>query len=127
MSVSPGLEATVERTVADADTAKALGSGDVEVLGTPAVVALCEQASMLAVAKELDAGQTTVGTAVDLEHLAPTPVGRVVTAHAVLESVDGRTLNFTVTARDGSGEIARGSHTRVIVGRERFLDIAAGR
>jgi predicted thioesterase len=127
MSLEPGLKATVERTVTEADTARALGSGDLDVFGTPAVVAACEEASVLAVRIHLDEGQTTVGTRIELDHLAPTPVGRLVTASAVLDGVDGRSLTFTVSASDQSGEIARGSHMRVIVGRERFLENAASR
>jgi predicted thioesterase len=115
------LEATVERTVGSRDTASSLGSGDVDVLGTPAVVALCERASIAAVADSLEASQTTVGTNVTLDHLAPTGIGRHVTARARLEDVDGRTLRFSVEASDGSGVIARGTHTRVIVERERFV------
>ena len=124
MSLEPGLQATVERIVTQAHTARALGSGDVDVFGTPAVVAACEEASVLAVKPHLDDGQTTVGTRIELDHLAPTPVGGKVTASAVLDGVDGRSLTFTVRASDGSGEIARGSHIRVIVGRERFLETA---
>ena len=127
MSLEPGLNATVERTVTEADTARALGSGDVDVFGTPAVVAACEEAAVLAVKPHLDEGQTTVGTRIELDHLAPTPIGRLVTASAVLAGVDGRSLTFTVSANDQSGEIARGSHLRVIVGRQRFLENAASR
>ena len=125
MSLEPGLKATVERIVTEADTARALGSGDVDVFGTPAVVAACEEASVLAVKPHLDEGQTTVGTRIELDHLAPTPVGGKVTASAVLDSVDGRSLTFSVSASDGSGEIARGSHNRVVVDRERFLETAS--
>jgi len=127
MSLEPGLEAAVERIVTEADTARALGSGDVDVFGTPALIAACEEASVLAVKPHLDDEQTTVGTRIELEHLAPTPVGRRVTATAVLDGVDGRSLTFIVSAIDETGEIARGSHNRVIVGRERFLETANAR
>lgn len=127
MTIQPGLQATAELTVSDADTASALGSGDVDVLGTPRVVALCEEAAVRAVASALDAHQTTVGTRIDLAHVVPTVIGRRAEAHARLERVDGRTLEFVVVASDESGEIARGTHTRVIVDRDRFLRGAADR
>ncbi len=127
MSLEPGLQASVERIVTEADTARALGSGDVDVFGTPAVVAACEEASVLAVKPHLADGQTTVGTRIALDHLAPTPIGGKVTASSVLEGVDGRSLTFTIRASDGSGEIARGTHTRVVVGREHFMKSAEAR
>lgn len=121
MAIEPGLEASVEHTVVHADTAVALGSGDVEVLATPKLVALCEQAAVRAVAEALDTGQTSVGTRMDLAHTAPTPGGRRVVARAHLDRVDGRTLEFSVEAADDAGSIAHGTHTRVLVDRERFL------
>lgn len=127
MTPRPGTRGTAEHTVTDADTATAIGSGDVEVYATPAVVALCERAAVSALAGALDAGQTSVGTAIAIDHVAPTLAGRTVTAEAVLESVEGRTLRFTVSARDPAGPIATGTHTRVIVDRERFLSSANDR
>lgn len=123
----PGLEASVERIVTDADTARVHGSGDLDVLATPAVVALCEAAAVAAVGSGLDASQTTVGGRIDLEHQAPTLPGRTVRARAVLEQVDGRRLAFSVEAEDGSGTIARGTHLRFVVDRDPFLETAAGR
>jgi predicted thioesterase len=120
----PGLAATISLVVADTDTAAALGSGDVPVLGTPRVVALAEQATCAAVASALTAGQTTVGSEVQLTHLAPTPVGMEVSADAVLDSVEGRRLVFKVTVNDRRGLIAAGYVTRVLVDRARFLDKA---
>jgi predicted thioesterase len=127
MTIEPGLEASVERTVTRADTASALGSGDVDVLGTPAVVALCELAAVHAVGGALGPNETTVGMRIDLEHLAPTLPDAHVAATARLVEVDGRTLRFTVQASDAAGEIARGTHVRVLVDRERFLDGARRR
>jgi fluoroacetyl-CoA thioesterase len=124
VGVEPGVHATVELTVTDADTARALGSGDVEVLGTPRLVALCEQASCAAVAGQLKPGQTTVASQVELTHLAPTKVGSAVRAEATLDRMDGRRLVFTVSATDACGLVAAGKITRVIVDRERFLDKA---
>jgi predicted thioesterase len=119
--MQPGLEASVERTVTGADTASALGSGDVEVLGTPAVVALCELAAVHAVTGSLGPNETTVGIHIELDHLAPTPPGIHVTAHARLVDVEGRKLRFAVEASDPAGTIARGIHVRVVVDRARFM------
>ena len=121
MSIEPGLEATIEHVVGTTDTASALGSGEVDVLGTPALVALCERAAVAAIAGSLDSGQTTVGTNVTVDHLAPTAIGKRVVARARLKRLDGRTLHFTIGASDGSGAIASGTHTRVVVDRARFI------
>lgn len=125
--IEPGLEATTDYVVTDADTAAAFGSGDVAVYATPALVALCEAAAVAAVAAELEDAQTTVGTNITLDHLAPTAPGRHVTAHARLDRVEGRSLHFTIHAADPSGPIARGTHTRVVVDRDRFLRGASER
>lgn len=119
--LEPGLEATVEETVSEEMTAERLGSGNVPVLGTPAILAMVEAAAVAAVAAELDAAQTTVGASVELEHVAPTEVGARVTATAGLADVDGRRLRFTFEVTDPAGPIARGSHLRVLVDRDRFL------
>jgi predicted thioesterase len=121
MDLHAGLRAEVEHTVEDADTARRLGSGDVDVFGTPAVVALCERAAVEAVAPFLADGQTTVGIHIDLRHLAPTVPGRRVRAAAVLEEIEGRTLRFSVEAFDDVGQIALGRHVRAVVDRARFV------
>jgi predicted thioesterase len=131
MELQPGLTARVELTVTDADTAQALGSGDVPVLGTPRVLALVEAATVAVTAGRLPEGSTTVGTRADLEHLMATPVGGQVVAEARLSRVDGRRLAFTVSVHDvsvrdvsgGDGErlAARGQVERIIVDRQRFL------
>ena len=108
-------------TVSDADTARALGSGDVDVLGSPRLIALCEEAAVAAVANALDAGCTTVGMRVQFDHLQPTAVGADVTAEAVLERIDGRRLVFNVSASDPGGLVAAGKFTRVLVDVERFM------
>lgn len=120
-----GASATVELVVTTADTAPAMGSGDVEVLATPRLVALAEEATVRAVAGGLPEGQTTVGTRVELDHLAATPVGRRVGAEARLVDVDGRRLVFDVAVREADMLIARGRVERVVVDRQRFLDRAA--
>lgn len=122
-----GLEATVEETVTEAMTAQRLGSGDVPVLGTPAVLALIEAAAVAAVTDALEPGQTTVGASVELEHLAPTAVGAKVTATAGLVEVEGRRLQFSFEVTDPAGPVARGTHTRVIVDRDRFVSDAGRR
>ncbi len=122
--LEPGLTGTVTTTVSDADTAAALGSGDVAVLGTPHVVALVEHATVEALRNRLDPGQTSVGMRVQLDHLAPTAVGAKVTAEATLEKIQGRRLVFTVAANDERGLVAAGRVTRVVVETERFLEKA---
>ena len=113
-------------TVGDADTAVALGSGDVAVLATPSVVLLSERATVQAVEDHVPAGHTTVGYRVQLDHLAPVAVGDEVLAEAVLESVEGRRLTFRVSVKHRDGLIAAGRITRVVVERTRFLGKAAG-
>ncbi|WFE41241.1 hotdog domain-containing protein [Micromonospora sp. WMMD998] len=122
--VAPGLTARVELTVTDADTALALGSGDVPVLGTPRVVALAEAATVAAVATRLPSGSTTVGVRVELEHRTATPVGRTVAAQAELVKVDGRRLVFEVTVTDGHAVAAQGRVERALVDRQRFVERA---
>src|SRR5690606_7635394 len=105
-SLTAGLTAQVELTVTDADTAQAMGSGDVPVLGTPRALALAEAATVAATAVKLPAGSTTVGTRVELEHTAPSPVGAKVTATATLAKVDGRRLLFEVRLSSGGRTVA---------------------
>lgn len=104
-----------------ADTALALHSGEVPVLATPRLIALCEEASLDAVAGQVPEGYTTVGMRVQLDHLAPTAVGGSITAEATLEKVEGRRLTFTVSAADDRGFVAAGKVTRVVVAIDQFL------
>jgi predicted thioesterase len=131
----PGLEASsswvgaltrVELTVTDADTAQTLGSGDVPVLGTPRLLALAEAATVAATASKLAPGTTTVGTRVELEHRAATPVGRTVIAEARLTKADGRRLIFEVIVRDAGETVAECRIERVVVDRQRFVEKAFG-
>jgi fluoroacetyl-CoA thioesterase len=117
---APGRRAIVTLTVAEADTALAMGSGDVSVLASPRVLALAEQAAVQAMGSCLAEGRTSVGAWVELEHLEPTPVGGTVEAEAVLLGVHGRRLEFSVTVRSRGEEVAHVRHRRVIVNRERF-------
>ncbi len=121
MVLAPGLSASIEHVVVETDTAIALGSGDVPVLGTPRLLALAEEATVAAVAEALDAGSTTVGYRVALEHRSPTAVGEKVRAEAVLAEVDGRNLVFRVTVSDGTGPVADATITRVVVDRAGFV------
>jgi fluoroacetyl-CoA thioesterase len=118
-----GLTAALEFLVTEQDTADALLSGDLPVLGTPRLVAWLEAATCAAIAESLPPGRTSVGTRVSVEHRAASPVGAAVTAHARLTHVDGRVLTFEVVAHDGrSGAVlGSGEITRAVVGRERFL------
>ena len=123
MAVQAGLSAALVHTVRDDDTAEAVGSGDVAVLATPRLLALCEAATVAAVPpNELAAGQTTVGTRMTLEHQRPSAVGETVTAVATLRQVDGRLLVFDVAVTDDADRVVgHAVITRVVVDRQRFL------
>jgi predicted thioesterase len=124
MALLPGLSASAKMVVTDADTAAALHTGDVPVLATPRLVALAEEATVLALESELEAGTTSVGFRVQLDHIAPTAVGGHVQADALLETIEGRRCTFRVSVNDPQGLVATGRVTRVIVDRERFIDKA---
>jgi fluoroacetyl-CoA thioesterase len=126
-AIAPGLHASFTYTVTDADTAAALESGLVPVLSTPKVLALMERATVEALEGALDAGATTVGARVELEHLLATPVGAPVQVTATLERVDGRRLEFSTEVRDRGQVAAKGRVTRVVVDLVRFLASVAGR
>ncbi|MGB5757322.1 MAG: thioesterase family protein [Acidimicrobiales bacterium] len=121
MTVEPGASATTMHTVTEADTAIAMGSGDVAVLGTPRLIAWCEAATVLALAPSLDAAMTTVGYRIRVDHLAPTPVGADVEVRATVADVDGRQVTFDVSVQEGDTVAARGTITRVVVDRQKFL------
>jgi predicted thioesterase len=115
--------ATLEFLVTAEDTARALGSGDVEVLATPRLLAWCEAATVAALADQLTPENTSVGSRVRLDHLAATGVGGTTVVTAELEHQDGRLVRFAVSAVDRAGRlIATGEVTRVIVDRRRFAD-----
>jgi predicted thioesterase len=119
-SFTPGMRGRAETIVTESDTAIALRSGDVNVLGTPRLIALCEEASIDAVSGALEAGQTTVGARVQLDHVAPSHVGDTIVATASLETIEGSRLMFSVHASDGEREVGRGVIVRFVVDRERF-------
>ena len=117
-----GLTHTSTLEVTDEKTAVSLGCGDLPVLATPAMLALMENAAMLAVAGELPQGSTTVGGHISSSHLMPTPKGATVTATATLTQADGRKLTFRVEAPDQAGNLlGEGTHLRFVVDRERFM------
>lgn len=116
-----GLSFTATTVVSAANTAATLGSGDMDVFATPAMVALMENAAMNCVSNHLEAGQTTVGSEIHTSHIKPSALGATISATATLSAIDGRKLTFTVTARDEQGVIGEGTHTRFVVDRERFL------
>ena len=119
--IDVGLSGVITVTVSGDDTAIALGSGDVAVLGTPRVVALCEEAAVAALQGSLQPGTTSVGTSISINHIAASGVGAVVTARATVSGVDGRKVTFDVELVDGGTVAAIGTHIRYIVDHERFV------
>jgi fluoroacetyl-CoA thioesterase len=115
-----GLEGTAELTVTDGLTARAIGSGDLEVFGTPALLAIIEEAACRALDGAVTADKTHVGVSVQLEHLAATKVGADVRATARLVTVDGSKLRFECEAFEGEKLIGRATHLRVMADRSRF-------
>ena len=118
-----GMTYTVEKTVTADMTAKAVGSGGLEVFGTPFMMGLMECAAMQCVQNELPEGKGTVGVEIASSHLAPTPVGMKVSATAQVTgiSANGKMITFQVTASDEEGLIGQGTHTRAIIDNARFL------
>lgn len=116
-----GLSYESNTVVAESNTAEALGSGDMAVFATPAMVALMENAAMLAVKDSLPEGSTTVGVEMQISHVKASALGAKVTASATLVEVDSRRLTFDVKAWDDKGVIGEGRHVRFVVDRERFL------
>ena len=119
-----GIKNSVTMTVTESDTARAAGSGTLEVFATPAMIALMEKTCFEAVQPYLEEGQGTVGTKLDVEHLSATPVGMTVFAKCELTEVDGRRLVFSVEAYDECGSIGKGTHERFIVSCGRFSEKA---
>ena len=120
--IEKGLEYTSEIVVTESVTAAVIGSGDMAVLATPAMMALMENAAMLAVAPHLPDGCTTVGGHIESTHLRPSKIGDRVTASAVVTKVDGRKIEFKVEARSGEVLLGEGTHLRFIVDRKKFLE-----
>lgn len=119
--IKEGVKYVSKTIVTESNSAKALGSGDLEVFATPAMVALMENAAMNAVAGLLPEGTTTVGAEINTTHVKPSPLGAEISATALLVGVDGRKLVFEVEASDNVGTIGKGTHVRFIVDKERFI------
>jgi len=119
--LSPGMKLTLSKTVEKSDTAAIYGSGLLDVLSTPAMIALMEQTAMKAVEACLNEGEGTVGTQVCVKHIKATPVGREVTCTAILMEVVGNRLLFNVEASDDKGLIGEGIHERFIIENEKFM------
>ena len=115
-----GIKGTRTVTVSEDNTAKAMGSGTLDVFATPALIALMEETCWRSVANELEEGSGTVGTLLEIKHTAPTPVGMKVTCESTLTEVDGRRLVFEVIARDAKGVVGEGKHERFIIQNEKF-------
>ena len=120
--ITKGIKGYKEQEVCSKDTAKAYQSGLVEVFATPAMIALMENTAYSSVNELLPQGFATVGTSVNVEHLKATPLGAKVWCESVLEAQEDRKLAFSVTAYDQTGIIGKGTHERVIVHVEKFMD-----
>lgn len=125
MPVTVGLKGRAETTVNDTNTAQAACSGALPVFGTPYMCALMEEASWKSIAPHLEAGQSTVGTRLNISHDSATPAGMEVWAESEVTEVDGKRLVLKVSAYDEKGLIGQGTHERFIIADERFLSKAA--
>lgn len=124
MEITVGMKGKAETTVEREDTAYEVGSGSLLVYATPCMVALMEGAACEAIASVLPEEKTSVGISLSISHIAATPVGMDVWAEAEVTETDGNTITFQVTAYDESGKIGEGTHKRVVITSQRFLDKA---
>ena len=122
-----GIKGFREITVTDSLTARRFGSGELDVYATPAMIALAEETALKSVADRLEPGQGTVGTRVDIAHLAATPLGMKVRCETELIEIDRRKLTFAVRVSDEVEKIAEGTHERFVIDNEKFLKKAAGK
>jgi uncharacterized protein (TIGR00369 family) len=122
--IQPGLAAEETATVTEALLATHLGSGSIEVYGTPAMIALMERAAVAAIDPLLPPGQASVGIALEVKHLAATPAGQQVRARAEVVAVEGRRVTFAVEAWDEQERIGEGAHTRYVIDVARFVERA---
>ena len=116
-----GLTYTSKLVVSKDHVAAVMGSGDLHVFATPAMVALMENAAMMAVAGHLPEGSTTVGAMMNTSHVKPSSVDETIQATAVLTGVEGRKLTFSIKAEDSKGVIGEAEHVRFIVDRAKFM------
>ena len=124
MAIEIGMKGEARTLVEREDTAAEVGSGSLLVYATPCMVALMEGAACEAIASELKETETTVGTELNIQHISATPVGLEVWAEATVTAVEGKVITFSLRAFDEAGEIGSGSHKRVIVNSQKFLDKA---
>lgn len=122
MEITVGMKGEVSSFVEREDTAKEVGSGSLLVYATPCMVALMEGAACEAIEEAMDDSKTSVGTLLNIEHISATPVGLDVRAEATVTAVEGKVITFEVRAFDEAGEIGKGTHKRVIVPTQKFLD-----
>ena len=127
MKLEPGICGEQSVLVTEANTAKTMGSGTLDVFATPALVALAEKTCWQSVAPALEEGSGTVGTKLELEHTAPTPLGMTVTCHSELTAVEGRKLTFRVRLEDEKGPVGGGIHERFIINEAKFAAKAAAK
>jgi predicted thioesterase len=118
--IKPGTTGTVELVVGDEHTAPRVGSGKIRVLATPVMINLIEAAALKAAEHLLPAGHQSLGTLLNVKHIAATPVGMKIKASAVVTKVEGRNIYFDVSAEDEKEPIGGGTHERVVVNVERF-------
>ncbi len=119
-----GIRGTGESIVTQENTAKAMGSGELDVYATPAMIALMEETAYKSVASELEEGSGSVGILMNVKHVAASPVGMKITCQSELESVEGRKLTFKVEAYDEAGLIGEGTHERFIIVNNKFQEKA---
>lgn len=115
-----GIKGTASVAVTEANSAKNMGSGTLDVFATPAMIALIERTCWTSVAEELDQGWSSVGISLTVEHSAPTPLGMTATCYSELVEIDGRKLTFRVSVQDEAGVVGSGMHQRFLVQSEKF-------
>ena len=116
-----GIKNAATITVGESDTAREMKSGELDVFATPSMIALMENTAYMSVAPCLEPGQGTVGTSINVKHLAATPVGMKVTCESELVEIDGRILRFRITCHDEKDLIGTGEHERYIITNDRFF------
>ncbi len=119
--IEVGQKFTLTHKVTEQDTARVIGSGELDVLATPKMCALMEESAYKCIMAELGEDSSSVGTSLNIKHLSATPVGMSVTVLATVSKVDGRKISFTLTASDEAGLIGEGEHDRFIVTKEKFI------
>ena len=125
--ITIGKTATASTTVNESNTAHSVYSGSLNVFATPMMIALMESAACEVLSDALEDGQTSVGTQINVSHIAASPLGAVITATATITNVDGRKIDYSVVASDEAGEVGNGTHTRVVVDATKFMAKVSGK